>query len=118
MFKGTQGKWDDMSGSNYSIDIILPNDSEITISRYNRYSDRLAMDRAEMEANAMLISKAPEMLEMLQKNEMILQNTLSYLYNVSELIPISEQKKLKTNIDLIKHHLDITNQLIKEATEL
>ena len=65
-FKGTKGKWEYNGGDNYSIDIILPNDSEISLSRYNRYSDRLSMDRDEMQANALLISKAPELLEQLQ----------------------------------------------------
>ena|SRR5690606_25455891 len=65
-FKGTKGKWEYHGGDNSSIDIVLPNDTTISISRHHRYKDsELVGSRTEMEANALLISKAPEMLEML-----------------------------------------------------
>lgn len=65
-FKGTKGKWEYSGGDNSSIDIVLPNDTTISIDRYDRYGYGLVGQREEMEANAKLISKAPEMLEMLQ----------------------------------------------------
>ncbi|WP_347216669.1 hypothetical protein [Chryseobacterium sp.] len=92
-FKGTKGKWTNMSGDNSSIDIVLDNGSTISIDRYNRYGSDLVGDQSEMEANALLISKAPEMLEML--NEVL----------------TSEYVKGRVLKALIK-------KLIKEATEL
>lgn len=66
-FKGTPGPWANEGGDNYAIDIILPNDSTISLSRYSRYYTGLSMDRDEMIANASVIAAAPDLLEALQE---------------------------------------------------
>ena len=90
-FKGTKGRWItekfEMKGYEKSI-LILSKNSNKQIAEVN--FEYLKND--EYLNNALLISKAPEMLEML---EIILQ---------SENTPIVHRKKVK--------------QLIKEATEL
>ena len=90
-FKGTKGKWItekfDMKGCEKSI-LILSKNSNKQIAEVNFEYLR----NEDYVYNALLISKAPEMLEML---EIILQ---------SENTPIVHRKKVK--------------QLIKEATEL
>ncbi|MDQ8748359.1 hypothetical protein [Elizabethkingia miricola] len=69
-FKGTPAPWTGyISGDNASIDIILPNNTTISVDRQDRYNDEYVIERTEMEANAKLISKAPEMLEMLKRCE-------------------------------------------------
>ena len=89
-FKGTPAPWTgNISGDNASIDIILPNNTTISVDRQDRYSGEYVIEREEMEANAKLISKAPEILEML------------YRIAVDEHVDVEEVK-----------------QLIKEATEL
>ena len=65
-FKGTKGKWEYTGGDNLSVDIVLENNSTISIDRLNRYDEGIVCTRQEMNANALLISKAPEMLEMLK----------------------------------------------------
>lgn len=91
-FKGTKGKWivREEKSSNGFINIDLPNKRFFTFyGELKKINDPFT---EETKANALLISKAPEMLEML---EIILQ---------SENTPIVHRKKVK--------------QLIKEATEL
>lgn len=80
-FKGTKGKWFTKLGEVYSE---LAEDDEL-ICEFHNYSSK------EVQANAILISKAPEMLEMLKK-----------LVDTYELLGMSNQVK----------------QLIKEATEI
>lgn len=66
-FKGTPAPWTgNISGDNASIDIILPNNTTISVDRQDRYSSEYIIERTEMEANAKLISKAPEILELLE----------------------------------------------------
>lgn len=93
-FKGTKGKWEYHGGDNNSIDIVLPDDTTISIDRQSRYTGEYVISRENMEANALLISKAPEMLEML--------------------------KYISKGFDDSKKHLILkkVKQLIKEATEL
>ena len=65
-FKGTPGPWENEGGDNSSIDMILPNDTVISHSRYSRFTDLFVMEREEMEANMNLIAAAPDLLEALQ----------------------------------------------------
>lgn len=66
-FKGTPGNWSDMSGDNASIDIVLDNNAVISVDRRDRYTGQLVGERSEMEANAHIISAAPDLLEALLK---------------------------------------------------
>lgn len=87
-FKGTKGKWERVGS------IVYLDDNSKTIYPYYECGGF----GIEKEANALLISKSPEMLEMLKE-------LLCDLEDVS--IPTSMDDTLKR-----------TKQLIKEATEL
>lgn len=63
----TQGEWPYEGGYNSSVDIVLPNNTTITIDRHDRYTGTPAIDREEMEANARLVAAAPNMLEALER---------------------------------------------------
>lgn len=94
-FKGTKGKWGyDVDENNFSIDLVLPNDTVISHSRDCRYSGVFVIERDEMNANMKLISKAPEMLGMLEK-----------LYSIFR----------ELNVGPLANEIE---NLIKEATEL
>lgn len=95
-FKGTKVFPKYNGGDNYSIDLIFDNDAVISINRRSRYGDELVMSREEMEANALLISKAPEMLQMLQ-----------YIL-----------KEYKDSECFSSHDSQLIENLIKQATEL
>lgn len=103
-FKGTKGKWEYSSGDNNSVDIILPNESTITVDRSGGYSGKHVMDREEMEANALLISKAPEMLDFLTGIFNAI-NKMDGIRNVNWL-----------NKDSVEY--EYLHSIIKEATEL
>lgn len=81
-FKGTKGNWNIMNASSIGVPFIIINDNDETI--FQCYTE-------ESEANSLLISKAPEMLEMLKR---LIQPDL----DISDLIE--------------------AENLIKEATEL
>lgn len=74
-FKGTPGEWQNEGGDNASIDIILPNDAVVSISRYSRFTSEFVMDRQEMQANAHLIAAAPDMLEACMKLKDLIEKT-------------------------------------------
>tara|TARA_R110000822_G_scaffold178776_2_gene318697 strand:- start:199 stop:504 length:306 start_codon:yes stop_codon:yes gene_type:complete len=98
-FKGTKGKWTvDKYSYEKGVDMNLPIKSDIKnrgwIADSKGNHVNIGMTTEEMEANALLISKAPEMLEMLDK-----------------LIPILKENSRFSLLDELK-------QLIKEATEL
>lgn len=102
-FKGTKGKWEYSGGDNSSIDIVLPNDTTISIDRYNRYGYGLVGQRQEMEANAKLISKAPQMLEML----------ISISETAYKIWKINDENEFFDEVDFAE-----LDDLIKEATEI
>lgn len=64
--KHTPAPWPYEGGDNASIDIILPNDTTITVDRQSRYTGKYVIERKEMEANARLIAASPEMYELLK----------------------------------------------------
>lgn len=68
-------------GDNYSVDMVFDNEATISIDRRSRYTDKCNMSREEMEANALLISKAPEMINMLEK----CRKTFKEKYNLTVL---------------------------------
>lgn len=65
-FKGTKGKWKVRGG--YHIDIITDNDKAFGIVDFGTEQEAFLADYPieQWKANALLISKAPEMLEMLE----------------------------------------------------
>ena len=86
-FKGTKGKWNKMDALRLGVPFIIYNQKQESI--FQCYGE-------DAEYNALLISKAPEMLEMLKKLvERLEENDLGRLNAVSQ-----------------------AKQLIKEATEL
>jgi hypothetical protein len=84
-FKGTKTKWNKMDASRFGIPFIIYNEKEETI--FQCYGE-------DAKANALLISKSPEMLEMLNK-----------------VAPILER------YGEMEQHKEVM-QLIKEATQL
>lgn len=56
--KHTPTPWPHGCGDNASIDIVLPNNTTISIDRQCRYKGEYVISREEMEANARLIVKA------------------------------------------------------------
>ena len=84
-FKGTKTKWNKMDASRFGIPFIIYNEKEETI--FQCYGE-------DAKANALLISKAPEMLDMLNK-----------------IAPTLER------YGEIEQHKEVI-ELIKEATEL
>jgi hypothetical protein len=101
-FKGTKGTWEYIGGDNSSIDIVLQNNTTISIDRYNRYGSELIGTREEMEANALLISKSPEILEMLKEFYGVVR-----IYNENNVLP-----------QYITNEMAKAYKLIKEATEI
>ncbi len=93
-FKGTKGKWEVMDASRFAVPFIVFNDNDETI--FQCYNTKQGNDA---QANALLISKAPEMLEMLK----------NYLADLNNIIPSSDAQRSRI--------YDI-EQLIKEATEI
>lgn len=98
-FKGTKGKWSiNTYLYNKGIDTYLPIQSDIkdrtwiAEAKWKHVNKEMSLE--EYEANALLISKAPEMLEMLNK-----------------IAPILER------YGEVEQHKELI-QLIKEATEL
>ena len=97
-FKGTKGKW-----FSYCLDskphYCFANDGEITICGfYKRQDTGRDLSDEELRANALLISKAPEMLEMLREFVERWDFVNSQLFHNAEI--------------------EKARQLIKEATEL
>jgi hypothetical protein len=84
-FKGTKTKWNKMDASRFGIPFIIYNEKEETI--FQCYGE-------DAKANALLISKAPDMLDMLNK-----------------IAPTLER------YGEIEQHKEVI-ELIKEATEL
>ncbi len=85
-FKGTKGKWSQKFEGCEPSRVIRSDDGNKEVAQIYRYNSE-----SEQKANALLISKAPEMLEM-----------LNYLYSN----------------DLLKDDSDEVLKLIKEATTI
>ena len=90
-FKGTKGKWELMNSEALGIPYIVYVNHETIFQCYNSKQEN------DAKANALLISKAPEMLKMLKE----LRNAI-----LSE-----DYTRMLANSQLAK-------ELIKEATEL
>jgi hypothetical protein len=105
-FKGTKGKWRIEDSSFYQNRKVIFSDYE------NRFTDKIVIqgiifneDEDESKANALLISKAPEMLEMMEE----IQRRVSII--------ISEPNGIVRETMINNLNLGIEN-LIKEATEI
>ena len=101
-FKGTKVFPKYEGGDNYSIDLVFEKGNCICIDRTSRYSDEIVCSREEMEANALLISKAPEMLEMLN---ILLYDYKNYTQNILQDIHRNNR-------------INEIEKLIKQATDL
>jgi hypothetical protein len=105
-FKGTKGKWN-IKNIAYDKQWINISSEKGIIARTFYGEQEPIVTKSESEANALLISKAPEMLEMLKlftdfPDEDFKENESNNYYTFS--VKISDMIKAK--------------QLIKEATEL
>lgn len=111
-FKGTKGLVNSYSSDNNSMDIVLPNDTTISIDRQSRYTNEYTATREEMEANGKLIIDAfnvrnqiefdlPELLK--QRNEMFeLLNEILELARIGIIIDpyrVKEVIKKQSNYD-------------------
>ena len=75
-FKGTKGEWVYEGGDNNSIDIILPDDTTVSVDRHSRCSDVFVLSRKGMQANAKLIAASPYLLqELISTYESCLANS-------------------------------------------
>jgi hypothetical protein len=82
-FKGTKGKWD-----------LLSNVSWCEIQTESPIKSICAINKniEEYEANALLISKAPEMLEMLQRvSDMVIEDAPHIRQEIEQLIKEATQ---------------------------
>lgn len=101
-FKGTKGKWKEDLG----IDLLGYGDELMQIIVFSKEVNThnvahvFGLSQEEVQSNALLISKAPEMLEMLQKiNSLFIR------------------RAFPTEREMIEHSDEI-EKLIKEATEI
>src|SRR6476620_2029579 len=101
-FKGTKSKWE-LGNYHKTIVYSLDKIKDINLFELNVYSNNKLSTQKELEANALLISKAPEMLEMLN----YISKYLKELEKTNNLNFISRDIVLKK-----------IQQLTKEATEL
>ena len=116
-FKGTKVFPKFEGGDNYSIDMIFENEATISIDRRSRYTEQCNMSREEMEANALLISKAPEMLEKLSEIVNILDIKCTDGCVNKTWGDFQNGNGEDVGLEIDKFIKD-TKQLIKEATEL
>ena len=98
-FKGTKGKWEVRPADHIGCTLVYFGDFKGEIQCWHHHGD--TMTSKEANANALLISKAPEMLEMLEK----------LLDAVDWSVDQWQGNGGREREDKIK-------QLIKEATEL
>ena len=103
-FKGTKGKWNCIFTSDLKRAIRTDGGILMTFwkpMRYSNQDERYEQELKETQANQLLCSKAPEMLEMLQKcrTQLVLCTLLDKSGQCSEMVEEIEQ-------------------LIKEATEI
>ena len=92
-FKGTKGKWKLSTSITYGRQMVDLGEFKGSVDVWCHTGD--SMTKEEAQANALLISKAPEMLEAL-------------------LITIEELE----DADTLQNHRDYLCRLIKEATEI
>lgn len=99
-FKGTKGKWENViiDISNFKQVVVGVDKGKVICHLWFEYSEGIS---EEIKSNALLISKAPEMLEMLQecRTQLVLCTLLDKSGQCSKMVEEIEQ-------------------LIKEATEL
>jgi hypothetical protein len=107
-FKGTKGKWEIYWNIQYP-DILISTD-EVDIATVDSWDHDTTYEE-ESKANALLISKAPEMLKMLNK-------TLSNLESIMKLMILFKHDKKGTDFKIISKLIKEHKKLIKEAIEL
>lgn len=111
-FKGTKGKW---KLHKHAFACVVSDESSLLVSNCGGRTSNVNADELhiEQQANALLISKAPEMLFELNET---LKDLLVLQGNVLESSKID--KRWDGMCELIQIWIDRKKQLIKEATEL
>ena len=97
-FKGTKGKWEVRPADHIGCTLVYFGDFKGEIECWHHHGD--SMTSREANANALLISKAPEMLEMLE--------SVVAMFDKGQVI--TEEKVINKRTEI--------EQLIKSATEL
>lgn len=112
-FKGSEGNWSYEGGDNNSIDIVLDDETTISIDRTSRYTNEYVISREKMEYNAILISNAPKMIQTLVSTYIKL-NQLSKA-DISIAIKTDETRAMLRNT--IAYALKLTEQEVQEYVE-
>lgn len=102
-FKGTKGKWSIREINKFSRWINIEGENGKKLCEATCYTPESSPSRDEAEFNALLISKAPEMLEMLIE----ISKTAEKIWEIEQDSPFFDE------IDFAK-----LDDLIKEATEI
>lgn len=112
-FKGTKGKW--KVRGEYRIDIITDNDKAFGIVDFGTEQEAFLADYPieQWKANALLISKAPEMLEEIQESLIDIQILRDQIAKESEI-----NHRFEGMAGIMDNWINRKKQLIKEATEL
>ena len=106
-FKGTKGKWDIDSSSDSRVKLV---GGLIDVWIYRNSGD---IDIMEAKANAQLISKAPEMLEMLKEAKRVICSMKLSMWVHPDCSEGSEFYDMATTGEETEDKIE---QLIKEAT--
>lgn len=106
-FKGTRENWELKKLTNR----IIIGESIADVWGFDAHIDSKAKE--EMEANALLISKAPEMLQELQETLKDLLCIQGSIYDSSRI-----DARWEGAYDVIQKQIDRKKELIKQATEL
>lgn len=108
-FKGTEGKWLKHVTPKHKIGVLIGNRFLQLGTIYEEDCLVASCCKTEEHANALLISKAPEMLEMLKK-----------IVSIESIICMSGAvgEEWKGEAESLNTMMNDVKQLIKEATEL
>jgi len=85
----TKEKWEYVGGDNMSVEVNIGN-ATCNIDRCDKNTNEIVVSRNEMEANARLISAAPEMIEAL----ISVESYLTDIYESNQLAPFPTRSEL------------------------
>jgi len=109
----TKGEWKYEGGDNNSIDIVLPDETTISIDRQSRYTGEYVIERVNMESNAQLISDAGTTAnkcgklpsELLEMNNELLADLTDIIWLMERGATYEELiERAKTSKQLIQKH--------------